>query len=192
MNGHTLGLDLSLTETGWATVTADGTHQCGVVRTDAKDPLGARLNTITTGIDAAVDWQNTRLAVVEKPFNAAFGIEPAKVFGVVIHQLGLAEIPTAEIPPSSLKVFACGNGSGRGAGSKIGPAIQAAQRLRYAGDNHNEVDALWLATLGWHLLGNPVVDLPATHTRALAAPWAKGWPGHTPPPPKARKKKAAA
>jgi hypothetical protein len=194
MNGHVLGLDLSLTETGWATVTPDGTHQCGVVRTTtATGSLEVRLDEICTM--AANHADGSHLVVIERPFVGKGGGTGFAVWGAVIHHLYGAgrtgHRVINDVPPQSLKVFACGSGNATGGSSKSGPSVQAGKRLGYDGGNNNEIDALWLAHLGWHLLGEPVVDLPATHTRALSAPWAKGWPGYVTPVAKARKKKAA-
>jgi Holliday junction resolvasome RuvABC endonuclease subunit len=184
-----LGLDLSLTETGWARIARGHpgypSHTVGTIQTKASDSLGRRLVEITDKVCSGA--VGVDLVVVETPFNAAYGIKPAQVFGAVMAQLERSRCKVVEVAPASLKIYATGTAQG----GKLGPALEASRRLGYAGSNDNEADALWLAALGWALIGRPVVDLPATYTRALSAKWAKEWPGYIAPAPKARKGKAA-
>lgn len=186
-----LGLDLSLTATGVAVVDDTGYHSVGLIRTDDKMPMGERLSYIRWQISDAAGVAD--LAVVERPFIAAHGISPAMVFGVVVAELWQRKVPIVEVPPTSLKVFATGAGRTPGGQAKLGTFATAIRRLGYEGQDDNEADALWLATLGWHLIGQPVVELPQTHTRTLEGPWAEGWPGFTgiPKAPKTRRKKAS-
>lgn len=159
-----VGLDLSLTSTGVAWL--DGhTHGCDLIKTD-KDPDdlmdGRRLEKIKDRL-----WCLTRtaeLVVVEDlPYSAHGAAKTAKVHAIVGWMLARDRTPYRLVPPSSVKMFALG----KGVGSKTAMTLAAARRLGYEGSDDNEADALWLAHLGAHLLGRPVVDLPATHLRAL-------------------------
>lgn len=174
MNGHVAGLDLSLAATGWAKVDTDGSYVHGLVRTKPEDGwLGRRLDLIVTGLVPVL--VGARLVVVETPFNAQFGTDPNGVYFVAmlaIERLRLSK--PVGVAPTCLKVYATSSG----VADKAGMGVTAGSLLGFRGHNNNEIDALWLAHLGWHLLGAPVVELPPEHTRTLAESWAIGWPGH--------------
>jgi Holliday junction resolvasome RuvABC endonuclease subunit len=87
----------------------------------------------------------------------------AQVHGVIAWMLWRDKVPTLYVPPSTLKTFALGKGTG----TKTEMTLAASRRLGYEGHSDDEADALWLAHLGAHWLGQPAVDLPATHLRAL-------------------------
>lgn len=78
-------------------------------------------------------------------------------------------IPVVDVVNNHLKMYATGKGNAKK------DVVLAETVRRYAllvptlADN-NEADALQLAAMGWHhLTGNPLVDLPATHHRAVGA-----------------------
>lgn len=74
------------------------------------------------------------------------------------------QIPVVEVSTSKLKIYACGKAGDKGA------VIAAVTRRwpQYDTDgNDNACDAIVLMAIGKHLLGEPLSELPKTHTRAL-------------------------
>jgi Holliday junction resolvasome RuvABC endonuclease subunit len=150
-----LGIDPSLSATGLA-------------RTD-----GATL-TISRG-----QGDDRLEAIYDQVMEAAFGAELAMVEDLPTHahgagKTGMAQgvvrlalvgrdVPYVLVVASKLNVFATGDGrAGKGA-----MAIALAERTGLVLGDDNQVDAWWLREMGCHLLGDPTVALPATHTRAL-------------------------
>jgi crossover junction endodeoxyribonuclease RuvC len=89
--------------------------------------------------------------------------------GVVRLALHEAGIRYEVVPPASLKLYACGVGNA----GKDDVLLAAVRRLGYEGKSKDEADALWLYALAMHALGEPIVDVPKAHLRALKAlPWA--------------------
>jgi hypothetical protein len=71
----------------------------------------------------------------------------------------------ADVPPASLKKFACGKGNAK----KEEMLAAAIRRLGYEGSSFDEVDALWLRAMGCEALATPLVKMPAAHLDALKA-----------------------
>lgn len=70
------------------------------------------------------------------------------------------------VQPTSLKMYA----TGRGNAGKDQVLLEVARRYGHlcTVENNDQADALVLAAIAWHLAtGEPLVDLPDTHTRAL-------------------------
>jgi crossover junction endodeoxyribonuclease RuvC len=159
-----VGLDLSLTSTGFAVVTAIGRNAETIKRPQYKGV--ARLRSIRDAITNRVDGVLPRLVVIE---GYSFGSrashahslgELGGVVRVALEELGVRWV---DLPPSTLKKYA----TGRGNADKGLMLAEAVRRLGYAGSSNDEADALWLACAGHHLLGHPVVELPKTHAVAL-------------------------
>lgn len=83
--------------------------------------------------------------------------------GVVRVALFEAGIPYLDIPPSTLKKYATGKGNAK----KELVLVEAVKRLDYPGANDNEADALWLRAIGREVLGDPIVELPKVHLKAM-------------------------
>ena len=156
------GLDLSLTETGYAFP-----NVVGHLKTPANKVRGMpRLALIRDTVAQLIEIDRPALAVIE---GFSFGSKGAAVFqlgglGYIIRLLlHDAGVPALDIPPSTLKIYATGHGH---ADKKR--VIDSARRLLgYEGKNDNEADALWLRALGMELTGEPLVALPDSHRRAL-------------------------
>ena len=88
----------------------------------------------------------------------------AELGGAVRLALYHLRVPYLDVPPSTLKKYATGNGQA----GKIEMVQAASKRLGYDGHDDNEADALWLRALGLDLLDEPVVALPAGNRKALA------------------------
>lgn len=168
MSGDTIrrvvGLDLSLTATGIATIADSGTADTKTVKTTSAAPMPDRIAHIAERVAETVGGPNV-LVVMEDCVlrsNAALGL--AMLHGVVRDHLWQRGITPVLVAPATLKVYAAGKGNA----DKGAVIAEAVRRLGYPGSSDNEADALFLAHLGRDLLGCPLVDLPQTHRRALA------------------------
>lgn len=165
---NVIGLDLSLTATGMCAPFAGCDPEPVVIRTNSKDPLGRRMACIASAIQYELDTLSgdgsVELAVVEDlPTHAHGAGKTGTVHGVVHLLLFQHAIPTVTVPPATLKVWA----TGRGNAGKSDIRMETFKRYGVDLDDDNAADAFQLWTLGAWLLGDPIVDLPQTHTRAL-------------------------
>lgn len=167
-----VGLDLSLTASGFATETRRGTLRSkhrGVERlVDLRRQL---IDTLDGGLDGP-----PRLVVLEgysmgTQRQASHAHALGELGGVIRVALWERNIAFVEVPPASLKLAATGRGNAR----KEEVLAAAIRRLGYEGADNNEADALWLRTMAlvrFGLPGAPV--LPAAHLRNW--PDAIAWP----------------
>jgi crossover junction endodeoxyribonuclease RuvC len=164
-----VGVDLSLTGTGLATITPD---RAPIVSTSRSKILGASLNDRDSrlrGIEHTVlaVCDGAALVVVEGPSYASKGAgtwDRAGLWWYVIRALLATGVPTAEVPPTTLKKFAAGKGNADKTAVAVGlsrlwPDVNAS--------NDNEWDALALATMGAQHLDIPVPQR-AHHRDAMA------------------------
>jgi len=176
-----VGLDLSLTDTGWASWLSDevwlpdsgqapqptnsGAYEVGRIR--PKTFGMKRLQQIRD--EVLLICAGADLVVIE---GYSFGSAKQKnsqvhgtgeMGGVVRLALFEEDLAVAEVPPTTLKKFATGVGSCE----KGLPLAEAVRRLDYQGGNHNESDALWLMFAGLVHLGVSPVQLPKLQTEAL-------------------------
>lgn len=157
-----LGLDLSLTSTGWAVVD-DDSRDYGRIATGHR---GMRRLALLRDEVLTLAGRGPDLIAVEgysmgSRSSAVTGL--AELGGVVRLALTEAGHRWVDVSPSTLKTYATGKGNA----SKNDVLAAAIRRLGYDGSSSDEADALWLACLARACLGAPVVDLPLTHTRAL-------------------------
>lgn len=179
-----VGLDLSLTATGIAVLTDAPPHWDTTVvgSKPTGDDVAARADRLTD-LSAAILLRciGADLVCIERPAyssNSGSVTDRAGLWWLVCARLvrGL-RIPVVDVVNNHLKTYA----TGRGNAPK--DAVLAETVRRYGAlvptlADNNEADALQLAALGMHhLTGRPLVDLPQTHTRALAA---VKWPDHHP------------
>ncbi|MGW7579699.1 hypothetical protein ACWGKU_05105 [Kitasatospora sp. NPDC054768] len=175
-----IGLDLSLTSTGIA----------GVDWADALRPRSLRGH-------PRLDWHKreitdrVRLADLVVIEGAAYGHgaqaghhELAGLWWMVTQALWERGIPYAQVPPASLKIYACGVANpakdhpktvrARVAKGMVRDAVAARYGLECEGPGrYDKADASILAHMGRDWLGHPVVALPEQHRRALAG---VAWP----------------
>lgn len=158
-----VGLDVSMSSTGIA-----WSHRGETTRITTKknknlphDGIHERLETLTIECQRAA--AGCDLAVIE---TANYGA-PARGQSSTYHQLAgfwwhaaqavwRAGIPYARVAPSSLKLYATGNG-GSATDKKAMLAAARAAFPRIPVANHDAADALWLAALGSEALGRPLV-----------------------------------
>lgn len=133
-----LGLDLSMTQTGYAC------SVCGVGVINSK-PDADRMRRFNRIASLVVDnhYHDTlTLAVIE---GYSFGSRSGQAHslgelgGIVRYSLWLAEIPFAEVSPASLKKFTTGKGNA----NKDEMLAAAIRHYGYEGSNNNEADA-WM------------------------------------------------
>lgn len=156
-----VGLDLSLTATGWANVAGVS----GVYRTKATgtERLAALRRAVDILVGAGLD--SADLIVIEGySFGSRNGGEKLGELGGVIrlllHDRGVRWV---EAPPATLKKYATGKGNA----GKNDVKAAARKRLGWGGEDDNEADALWLRAIGLELLGAPVCDLPKLQRAAI-------------------------
>jgi Holliday junction resolvasome RuvABC endonuclease subunit len=159
-----LGLDMSLTATGWAVVDRPGVHITDLIP-DTRGHIAHRLARWQTELDHILQtYQPNHILIEDLPRSVRHG---GPELGMIHAAFWLADIhldSVTRIPPATLKTFA----TGRGNAGKDEMLAEAIRRLGYQGHDHNESDALWLAQLGAHLHSYPnLIELPAPHTRAL-------------------------
>lgn len=159
-----LGLDLSLTSTGYAALDTTTTAQTvGRLRTSARGP--ARLREIRDAVTTLLRIHDPELVAVEgyafgRPNGMAALGELGGVIRLTLHEHGQAYI---DVPPAVVKKYA----TGRGNTGKEDVLAAAIRRLDYDGSSNDEADALWLAHIAAARLGCTVVTVPQTHTAAL-------------------------
>lgn len=161
---NVIGLDLSITATGWAT--DDG---CGTIKTIASRG-DRRLATITSEIEeffACGDGDRKDLAdlvVIEGPVvRSSAAVIIGMVHGAVRLRLMDWGIPYAIVPPATLKKYATGKGNA----DKTAMALALYKRARIELADDNQVDAWWLRAAGLQHLGYPLVDVPGPNREAL-------------------------
>jgi Holliday junction resolvasome RuvABC endonuclease subunit len=159
------GLDLSLARTGLAR--PDGTTVSIRATADSKDPL-RRLNQFADAIGRELRrWPDAALAVVEGPnlhgpSSGTTRIRLGELRGVVILLLWERGLDVVDVPPSSLKLAATGNGN-----ADKDAMVAAAEAAGATPGNHDEADAWHLHRTGLRALaGDPT--LPPS---VAALPW---------------------
>ena len=174
---------MSLTGTGLARIDSHGgeltvqTSTVGSGSTGSSIPgRSDRLRRLASQIIAACDGAD--LVVVESPAyssNSGHAHDRSGLWWLVLARLTAHDVPVVEVRPNTLKVYATGGG-------RASKDMVLAQTVRRYGhlvpdlSSNDEADGLVIASMGWHrLTGRPVVKLPETHTRALAAP---EWPAN--------------
>lgn len=174
MSRLVVGLDLSLTATGVATI-ANGIAETRTLKPAPKMLAHERLAWVVQEVweyAGRFQFDLVDLVVVEGPSYGNQGSgrqsghhERAGLWWLMTHTLWEHGSYTAVVPPAALKKYATGKGSA----GKDAVLLATARRFpNFAGDN-NEADALWLAAMGADHLGEPVVAMPAAHRAALDA-----------------------
>lgn len=178
-----IGIDPSLTRTGIAILDGDGitvTHITSKGRAGATPTeSAARLDRLCAELGRLLDGLGTiALVAIELPAMSQHNAGTSLVNGLwwsfvrTIHDRGL---PMAAITPTSLKTYATGKGNA----GKDEVLLAVARRFPSVSiETNDQADAVVLAAMGWHhAIGQSWVELPATHTRALAK---VSWPSDVP------------
>jgi Holliday junction resolvasome RuvABC endonuclease subunit len=156
------GLDLSITETGWAGWSAAGGPVSGVIKTRTADK-DRRLIVIRDEVGQRAP--GSQLALIEAPTPRSMtSVISGMVHGIVRVKLIELGVEYATVMPATLKKYATGSG----AATKTDMAIAALKRGDREFRNDNECDAWWLWVMAQDYIGNPVLSLPKTHRDSLA------------------------
>jgi Holliday junction resolvasome RuvABC endonuclease subunit len=157
VSASVVGLDLSMTATGIAE--RDGrtyTYNPGVKGDH-------RLTSIRKAVGLAVG-QGVDLVVIEDAVvRSPAAVELGMVHGVVRPSLLAVGVRYVLIAPATLKKYATGKGNA----TKPDMRMALYQRMGIDLRDDNQVDATWLRYAGLQLLGEPVVQLPASQVAAL-------------------------
>jgi crossover junction endodeoxyribonuclease RuvC len=112
-----LGIDCGTERTGWGVIESDGRRHIilshGVIRCAARDPLGARLSTIATGLRGVIVEFAPESAAVEEVFfsqNVKTALKLAHVRGVALLAVTEAGVRLGEYSPLEVKVSVVGYG----------------------------------------------------------------------------------
>lgn len=164
------GLDLSITSTGVAVV-ENGVAKTYRIRPKTTDTAlkHDRIEQVYTQV--RTHCAGSALVVLESPAFAAGGNAASALTGnwwIVAHVLWKLGLTMVVVPPPTLKVFATGKGNAS-KDEVLAATIRRYGHLTHPGVSGNdEADALQLSAMGAFKLGQPLVDLPKEHTRALA------------------------
>ena len=152
-----LGLDPSLSCTGWGIVRAEGSRLAhvanGQVPTDAKAPMAERLNHLCEGIAAVIAAYAPDRAAVEEVFvnkNPQSTLKLAQARGAVLAACGRAGLPVSEHAARLVKKAVVGTGSAEKA------QVQAMLKVLLPGATiagADAADALAVAIAAAHLGG---------------------------------------
>ena len=152
-----LGLDPSLTCTGWGIVRSEGsklTHVAnGQIATDAKAPICERLSHLHAGVAAVIATHGPDRAAVEEVFankNPQSTLKLAQARGAVLAACGQASLPVAEHAARLVKKAIVGTGGAEK------PQVQTMLKVLLPGaaiEGADAADALAVAIADAHLLG---------------------------------------
>jgi hypothetical protein len=183
---HVVGGDISLTASGFAwpdgrTLThgVKGLSTISYVghRTEAMDRLIIELADLILGPPGE---ERPGLVVLEdllqRGGSAGISTEKAHVWWSLVRMLHANRVPVLAVPVSTAKLYAYGNGQANKremitAVKEHFPAWEirktGARGKLLATDDDNKADAVALMAIGCELLGEPLVELPAKHRKAL-------------------------
>lgn len=151
-----LGLDLSLTETGWCEETNSSITKVGIVDTNKMrglDRMDYILNDMWEHItDPKLESNDQTLVILE---GFSFGSKGSALFEIaglgylVRHQLWQEDIEFILVPPTALKKYCTGKGNTE----KSMIIKEVYKKWKYDSNSDNEADAYVLARIGRALLG---------------------------------------
>jgi crossover junction endodeoxyribonuclease RuvC len=142
-----LGIDCGTERTGYGVVDSDGgTHTlvaAGVIRTNSKQPLDARLLTIARGLREVIETHRPESAAVEEVFyavNAKTALKLAHVRGVALLVVAEAGVELGEYSPAEIKMSVVGYG--RAGKEQVQVMIRSLLRLDEVIASQDASDAL--------------------------------------------------
>ena len=169
-----VGIDPSVTATGVA-VFHRGQYECsvvgreGVTKLDSRARLRALEVLLTDVVGLAGPDSPADLVVIEEPFGTVTrgggaGLVPERgwlFYELVQHFYGRALI----VHNAKVKKYLTGKGNANKGAMTDAMARRAPMWVTRGNDNM--VDAAALAMIGLHLVGNPIIEVPASHLAAL-------------------------
>ncbi|MCC6597475.1 MAG: crossover junction endodeoxyribonuclease RuvC [Alphaproteobacteria bacterium] len=112
-----LGIDPGLQKTGWGVVYSEGHalqfRACGLIKTNAAEPLPRRLASLHAGLRAVIEEWNPDGAAVEETFvnkNPASALKLGQARGVLLAVPALMGVETAEYSANQVKKSIVGTG----------------------------------------------------------------------------------
>ncbi len=112
-----LGIDPGLQKTGWGIIISQGSRlqfvACGLVKTNAADPLPARLAALHAGLADVIKLHNPDSAAVEETFvnqNPASALKLGQARGVVLSVPALYGLAVGEYSANKVKKSIVGTG----------------------------------------------------------------------------------
>lgn len=174
-----IGVDPSLSSTGLVTW-RDGRFYVSTVATGPRDKTEQRHHTIVMRILGMRDPQPGRTLIAMEgritPGEDAVqtAMDLAELRGVLNHGAHVAGVPKVDVHPSTLKVYATGNGRASKADMQVAARGRLGEHLHCANDD--EADAAWLVAIALDHYGRALCRLPAKHRVAVGKP---PWPPFT-------------
>lgn len=151
MSFRVLGVDPGTAVTGYGVVEpADGLPgrlvECGVIRTDSKEKIWSRLDTLYQGVNELIARHRPAVVAVESVFygkNARSALTLGQARGVILLAAARAELEIAEFPPATVKQTVTGRGGA--AKAQVGYMVQQLLRLKRAPTPSDAADGVALA-----------------------------------------------
>lgn len=147
----TIGLDPGLAITGYGVIQNETVLEYGVLRTPAKQPLGARLLLLSTQLNALLDRYQIAKAGCEKLFfarNVTTAIDVGQARGIIVLTLAERGIPLIEITPLQVKHSL--TGYGRADKQQIQYMVRSILKLNRVPKPDDAADALAIALTTQH------------------------------------------
>lgn len=129
-------------------------------------------------LDGGPEWPALMLVEDFPPGNTRIDPERGYVWWALVNLLNRHGVPVLAVPPSNLKQYACGLGNANKREVWAGVAEHLPQfEIHKTGKNgrvltspdFDKADAVTLVAMGMDLLGEPLVELPPKHRKALDA-----------------------
>lgn len=145
-----LGIDPSLTSTGYAVISESEPRVMGLITSSASARLGYRLSNLSLSIKGIIKAHTPMLVVVERSFSGGQGPSAIKLgtaLGAVLvgiieaFDVVMGQREAYLVAPKVRAKYATGNGNA----AKAEVLTSAVRRLNYDGCSDDEADALWLA-----------------------------------------------
>lgn len=151
MSGCILGIDPGTAVTGYGVIAPSSTRvgrlvECGVIRTDATQPLGDRLDTLFEGVTALLERHRPDAVAVENVFygkNVRTTVTLGHARGVILLAAARAGVPVREFSPATVKKNVVG--TGRAAKAQVGFMVQKLLNLATAPTPDDAADGVALA-----------------------------------------------
>ncbi len=141
-----LGIDPGLTATGYGFIANGKCIDFGIVRSDSKTELGARLAKILNALKKKIREYSPRVCVIETLFFRAVSarsvIYSAHLRGAIFLLMYQEKVPIVEVTPAKVKQILTGNG--RASKPQIGFMIQKVYNIKEKVNEH-ACDALAVA-----------------------------------------------
>lgn len=111
--GYFLGLDISLTSTGYSVVKGGKAVYEGSIKTASDEEWVSRITKILKEINYILDTFPPKYVFIENySYGSIFGRELlGEIHGVVMYLLLQRGVPFEKVPPTQVKLFGCGRGN---------------------------------------------------------------------------------